>query len=86
MLKRIYPSCVFALCALALSLAPARAETPRAVRKACTSDAHRFCPREKADTPAMHYCMEAKAKQFSRGCIRALEDAGMVPRGYLSKN
>lgn len=68
------------------ALSPAAAETPRAVRKACASDAHRLCPREKPDSPAMNYCMEAKAKQFSRSCVRALEDAGMVPRGYLSKN
>lgn len=77
---------VLAAASLAATLAPAAANTPRAVRKACASDAHKLCPREKPDSPAMNYCMESKAKQFSRSCVRALEDAGMVPRGYLSKN
>ncbi len=77
---------LLAAASMAAALTPAAAETPRAVRKACTSDAKRLCPREKADSPEMNYCMEAKAKQFSRNCVRALEDAGMVPRGYLSKN
>ena len=53
------------------------------VRQACSGDAHRLCPREKKDSPEMRYCMEAKGRQLSRGCVRALEDEGIVPRGYF---
>ena len=71
---------------MAVALAPVSAETPRRVRSACAVDAQRFCPREKPNSPEMEYCMEAKGRQLSRQCIRALEDAGMIPRGHFSKN
>ena len=71
--------------ALAALLAPAaQTETSsRRVRNACQSDAKRLCPREKPDSEAMRYCMEAKGRQLSRNCVRALEDDGIVPRGYF---
>ena len=55
----------------------------RRVRQACSSDAQRLCPREKKDSAEMRYCMEAKGRQLSRNCVRALEDDGIVPRGYF---
>jgi hypothetical protein len=64
--------------------APAQAEqSSRRVRQACSSDAKRLCPREKSDSSEMRYCMEAKGRQLSRNCVRALEDDGIVPRGYF---
>jgi hypothetical protein len=61
-----------------------QAETSsRRVRLACTGDAQRLCPREKKDSAEMRYCMEAKGRQLSRGCIKALEDDGVIPRGYF---
>jgi acyl transferase domain-containing protein len=29
--------------------------------------------------------MEAKGRLLSRGCVHALEDAGIAPRGYLGR-
>ena len=55
----------------------------RRVRMACSGDAQRLCPREKKDSPEIRYCMEAKGRQLSRGCVRALEDDGILPRGYF---
>jgi hypothetical protein len=69
---------------LVIFQAPAEAESSsRRVRQACSGDAHRLCPREKKDSPEMRYCMEAKGRQLSRGCVRALEDDGVIPRGYF---
>ncbi len=77
----------FAVAAFALTVATvsAEAQSTKRVRNACESDARRLCPREKGDTPEMRYCMEAKGKQLSRNCIRALEDDGTIPRGYFGK-
>lgn len=58
-------------------------ESSRQVRRACTGDYKRLCPREKPDSPEMRYCMEAKGRMLSRGCVRALEDDGIIPRGYF---
>lgn len=82
----------FGLVVSALALAActlpslAQESTSRRVRNACASDAHRLCPREKPNSPEMNYCMEAKGRQLSRNCIRALEDEGTVPRGYFGKS
>ena len=59
-------------------------EDSPAVRRACSGDAHRLCPKTKMGTPEMRYCMEAKQSYLSRGCGRALEDAGVAPRGYFT--
>jgi hypothetical protein len=67
----------------ALAVPSADAASSRRVRNACSSDAKRLCPREKPDSPEMHYCMEAKGRMLSRSCVRALEDEGIVPRGYF---
>ena len=66
-----------------LAASSADAASSRRVRNACSSDAKRLCPREKPDSAEMHYCMEAKGRMLSRNCVRALEDEGVVPRGYF---
>jgi hypothetical protein len=73
------------LCAGVLAFTGSAEAEPssRRVRLACTGDAQRLCPREKKDSAEMRYCMEAKGRQLSRGCVRALEDDGVVPRGYF---
>jgi hypothetical protein len=75
-----------ALIAVVLTPSAHAEESSRRVRNACQGDAKRLCPRDKPDSPAMRYCMEAKGRQLSRGCIRALEDDGVIPRGYFNKN
>lgn len=70
----------------ALSLSPADAsEEPvsRAIKNACNSDAKRLCPNDKLGSSSLRYCMEANGRRLSRTCVRALEDEGVVPRGYL---
>ena len=79
---------VFVMGSLMLTCAaPADAQdrASRRVKNACASDARRLCPREKGDSPEMNYCMEAKGRQLSRNCIRALEDEGTIPRGHFGK-
>lgn len=65
--------------------ATAQETTSKRVKNACEADARKLCPREKANTPELNYCMEAKGRQLSRNCIRALEDAGTIPRGHFGK-
>ncbi len=76
------------LFALALSIAApivsAEGFSPR-VRKGCTGDAKRLCPKHKLGSPEMRYCMEANARALSSECVRALEDDGIAPRGYLRR-
>ncbi len=84
----IYVRALAAGAALATSLLAfnggAQAEpSSHRVRLACAGDAKRLCPREKPDSPEMRYCMEAKGRQLSRTCVKALEDDGIVPRGYF---
>jgi hypothetical protein len=54
------------------------------VKNACAGDAKRHCSAHKSGSPAMEYCMEAKGKYLSRECKRALEDDGIIPRGYFN--
>jgi hypothetical protein len=65
--------------------APADAAFSRKVRISCTADAKRLCPTSKLGSPEMEYCMEAKGKYLSRECKRALEDDGVIPRGYFNR-
>lgn len=78
----------FALVAVSVILAGApqtvRAEdVSKKVRNACTPDAKRLCPNNKLGSSEMRYCMEANGRKISRPCIQALEDDGIVPRGYF---
>jgi hypothetical protein len=68
---------------LIVTQSSADAQSSGRVRGACSADAKRLCPREKRDSAEMRYCMEAKGRQLSRTCVRALEDDGIVPRGYF---
>jgi hypothetical protein len=72
------------LAVLAASTTPADAVS-RKVRIACTADAKRLCPSAKAGSPELDYCMEAKGKYLSRECKRALEDDGIIPKGYFNR-
>ena len=83
---RTYRRAIGALAAalvLPVIVAAPAAAASRRVEHACVGDVHRLCPRHQKDSPALHYCMEAHQNSLSRGCVRALEDAGEVPRGYL---
>jgi hypothetical protein len=75
------------LIALALGFAaPASAQdVSKRSRQACSGDAKRLCPQQKYGTEEMRYCMEAKGRSLSRGCVAALEDDGTIPRGHFRR-
>lgn len=60
------------------------AQSPK-VKNACNADARRLCPQYKLDSSELRYCMESRGRSLSHGCISALEDAGIVSRGTLTR-
>lgn len=65
---------------------PADAVSQR-VKNACKNDYFRHCPAYHVGSPQLRTCMTkaGKRKQLSRVCLRALIDAGEVPRKYLRR-
>ena len=55
------------------------------VRRACKSDYNRFCPGYSLYGTELRRCMQAAGKAISKRCIRALIDAGEVPRSMLKE-
>lgn len=72
---------------VAIWAGPASAVVTERVKKACKSDYYRHCPSYAIGTPQLRTCMTkaGKRKQLGHGCLRALIDAGEVPRKYLKK-
>jgi hypothetical protein len=68
----------FALLASA-AVTPADAVSAK-VRKACTGDYKRLCPRYKVGSAQLRACMEAKQAEISSRCVQALIDSGEVNR------
>lgn len=56
------------------------------VRNACKGDYNRFCPGYNLYSHELRRCMQSAGKRISKGCVRALVDAGEVPRSMLSGN
>ncbi|MCB1520174.1 MAG: hypothetical protein KDJ37_06315 [Hyphomicrobiaceae bacterium] len=54
-----------------------------AVRRACKRDYSSFCPNYSLYSTELRRCMQAAGKRVSKRCVRALVDAGEVPRSYL---
>ncbi len=67
-----------------LSLTAAEAADKR-VRKACWGDYDSFCSQYDPGSSQVARCFESNRKNLSKGCIRALVDAGEVPAKYLKK-
>lgn len=76
---------VIVIATLAASAAAASAgeEVSKKVRSACKIDAKQLCPKDKFGSSELRYCMEANGRRLSRSCVQALEDDGVVPRGYF---
>jgi len=55
------------------------------VRDACADDYFRFCPHYPEGSPKLRGCMRAHGKSLSKGCVRALVDAGLVPKKDLRR-
>jgi hypothetical protein len=75
---------VTVIATLAVLAGAVEAGVSKRVKTACSGDAKRHCSAHKPGSPAMEYCMEAKGKYLSRECKRALEDDGVIPRGYFN--
>ena len=55
------------------------------VRAACEGDYYTFCSQYDPDSNQVARCFESNHKHLSKGCIRALVDAGEVPAKYLKR-
>ena len=66
------------------AVTPAAAYPP-AVEDACKDDYFRFCALYPLNSASLRLCMEAKAKEISRTCAKALIDAGYVDRRRLKR-
>lgn len=57
------------------------------VKNACKNDYLRFCPNYEVGTPSLRSCMSQAGKTgaLTPRCVRALIDAGEVPRKYLKR-
>lgn len=55
------------------------------VRNACGFDYQDFCSQYDPNSSAVRRCFESNRKSLSKGCIRALVDAGEVPSKYLKR-
>ena len=57
----------------------------KAIRKACVGDYDSYCSQYAPGSAQVSRCFESNRRNLSKGCIRALVDAGEVPAKYLKK-
>lgn len=55
------------------------------VEKDCADDYLAYCSKHAPESAETRYCMEAHHDKLTRQCVKALVEAGMVPKKYLSK-
>ena len=55
------------------------------VKSACTEDYLAYCSQHAPESVEVRYCMEAYRNQLNKQCVKALVDAGEVPKKYLTK-
>lgn len=55
------------------------------VKNACGFDYQDFCSQYDPNSSAVRRCFESNRKSLSKGCVRALVDAGEVPAKYIRK-
>ena len=51
----------------------------------CADDYFTYCKQHAPESPEVRYCMEAHRNELTKQCVKALVDAGEVPRKYLTK-
>ena len=56
-----------------------------AVVKNCADDYFAYCKQHAPESTEVRYCMEAHRDRLSKQCVKALVDAGEVPKKYLIK-
>ena len=81
--QRLVRSAVAILLGITVST-PAFAYSDR-LESACKDDYFRFCAAYPVNSAALRLCMESKADQLSRTCVRALIDSGQVDRRRLKR-
>ncbi len=52
--------------------------------KSCTEDYFAYCKEHSPESSELRYCMEAHRNQISKQCVKALVDAGEVPKKFLA--
>jgi hypothetical protein len=50
----------------------------------CTEDYFAYCKEHSPESAELRYCMEAHRNQISKQCVKALINAGEVPKKYLA--
>jgi len=50
----------------------------------CTDDYFAYCKQHSPESAELRYCMEAHRNELSKQCVKALLDAGEVPKKYLA--
>jgi hypothetical protein len=50
----------------------------------CTEDYFAYCKEHSPESAELRYCMEAHRNKISKQCVKALIDAGEVPKKYLA--
>ena len=78
-------SCAGAVVALLLVGATAAHAVDESVKQFCTDDYMAYCSQHAPESTEVRYCMEAHRNELSKQCVKALVDAGEVPKKYLSK-
>jgi hypothetical protein len=84
--RRLLASATAAAALLAVSLASsgaARAWSEDIIRN-CTEDYFAYCKEHSPESAELRYCMEAHRTKISKQCVKALVDAGEVPKKYLA--
>ena len=84
--RRLLSSATAAAALLTVSLAgsgAARAWSEDIIRN-CTEDYFAYCKEHSPESTELRYCMEAHRTQISKQCVKALIDAGEVPKKYLA--
>lgn len=77
--------CMAAAAALAVFSVSGAQAFSKKVNDACAGDYQDFCSQYVPESTQTRRCFESNAKALSKGCVRALVDAGMVPAKYLRK-
>ena len=84
--RRMLASAPAAAALLTMSLAglgSAHAWSEDIIRN-CTEDYFAYCKEHSPESADLRYCMEAHRNKISKQCVKALIDAGEVPKKYLA--
>lgn len=81
---RLVPVVAASIIVVLITIQPAFAVDP-AVKRACKKDYFSFCSKHAVGTPAVRKCFRVNGHRLSKRCVKALNNAGMVPRSLRRK-